>query len=170
MSDLSLKDYLYVECYGKQKLDFLRKIKIRRVPQNEAVYLLRKMQFAKSTKQKRKYQTRLIKKYGIFCGLNSRIGLGIRFPHPNGIIIGEAVEIGENTTIYQQVTIGSARLGEWKEGKQPVIGNNAMLFAGAKILGTITLGNNTTVGANAVLTKSTEADSTYAGVPAKRIK
>lgn len=56
--------------------------------------------------------THLIKDYGIFVHPGTQIGLGLSMPHPNGIVIGSSVTIGENATIYQQVTIGSARQGD----------------------------------------------------------
>ena len=109
----------------------------------------------------------LIRRYGIFVAPDTEIGVGLRLPHPDGIIIGKCVEIGDNCTIFQQVTIGSSRPGDFSLGKQPKIGNNVWLFSGSKVLGDIKLANNTVVGANAVLLSDTQDGMHYVGVPAK---
>jgi serine O-acetyltransferase len=98
----------------------------------------------------------LIKKYGLFISPKAVIGLGLSLPHPNGIIIGEAVKIGNNCKIFQQVTIGSLRPGDYKKGKQPKLGDNIWLFAGSKIIGDIILEDDICVGANSVLLTNTE--------------
>jgi len=120
----------------------------------------------------RRYMHLLVHRYGIFFDFKkgSHFGKGLKFPHPSSIIIGSDVKAGENCVIYQNVTVGGARRGDAAQGKYPVIGDNCTLFAGCKVLGSIDVADGTTVGANAVLLKSTEKDSTYAGVPAERIK
>ena len=120
----------------------------------------------------RRYKRLLVQRYGIFFDFKegSRFGKGLKFPHPSSIIIGSDVKAGENCVIYQNVTIGGARLGDAAKGNYPEIGNGCTLFAGCKVLGGIEVADGTTVGANAVLLKSTEKNSTYAGVPAERIK
>lgn len=141
-----------------------------------AVLWIRKMQYYSQVKGLEflsgKYGKKLIRNYGIFVHPSTSIGMGLKLPHPNGIIIGKNVVIGENVTIYQQVTFGSAHVGDWKseQNLQPRVGAGSTLFAGAKIIGNIDLGPNTTVGANSVLTKSTEKDSVWAGVPARPIE
>lgn len=81
-------------------------------------------------------------------------------PHNlNGIIISTYAQIGHNATIMQQVTIG----GSMKEGEEaiaPVIGDNVLLGAGAKIIGNVIIGNNVKVGANAVVTKDVPDNAT----------
>lgn len=141
----------------------------------KAIYLIRRSQyyynkgFIKNMLSKL-YTYKLVKTYGIFINPNKVIGEGLKLPHPNGIIIGEKVNIGKNCTIYQQVTIGSSHIGDAKKGLQPQIGNNVTLFAGSKIIGNIKVADNTIVGANALLNKSTESNSIYVGIPAKRIE
>lgn len=100
---------------------------------------------------------------------NATIGKGVKFPHPVGIIIGEGVVIKNNVIIWQQVTLGS----HGKKGQRldyPVIGNNVKLFAGAKIFGGITIGDNSIVGANAVVLKDIPENSVAVGVPAHIIQ
>ena len=110
---------------------------------------------------------RLIIQYGIYVHPDTEIGVGLKLPHPNGIVIGSAVVIGEHATIYQQVTIGSSRIGDWKKAKQPHIGNGVIIFSGAKIIGDIKICNNVTIGANAVITKPiNDPGSTWVGIPA----
>lgn len=141
-----------------------------------AVYLIRKGQYYHKNKKLlgklvcRSLKNKLIDRYGIFLHWDTKIDIGLHLPHPEGIIIGKACEIGKNCRILQQVTIGEARIDEYLLGKQPHIGDNCIIFSGAKIIGRIKLGNGTTVGANAVLNKDTEPDSVWAGIPAKRLK
>lgn len=86
-------------------------------------------------------------------------------PHGlNGIIVHLKATIGENATIWQQVTIGSSG------GGTPVIGNNVLIGAGAKILGGITIGDNVTIGANTVVTKDIPSNSLVVGSPMRIIK
>lgn len=85
------------------------------------------------------------------------------FPHPQNIIIGRAI-FGSNCIIYHDVTIGQ------NKGKYPKIGNNVIIYPGAKIIGDITIGDNCIIGCNAVVTKSFEDNSIVGGVPARLIK
>ena len=140
-----------------------------------ANYLLRNLQWYSSKTgklsyfQARRIRAKLIRRFGLFVNGNVKIAPGLELPHPNGIVIGAGVVIGENCRIYQQVTIGGKNIGDSDHGRMPKIGNNCVLFAGCKVLGDIELGEGTVVGANSVLTKSTEPHSIYAGIPARRI-
>lgn len=113
---------------------------------------------------------KLVKNYGCFIGINSQIGIGVQFPHPNGIIIGDGTEIGKNCVIYQQVTIGGKNIGDAKKRNYPTIGNDVIIFSGAKIIGNIKIGNNVVIGANSVVNKDVEASTIVGGIPAKFIK
>lgn len=95
---------------------------------------------------------------------SSQIGQGIKMEHSVGIVIGNGVKIGRNLRIFQNVTIG-ARNGD----EYPHIGDNATLYTGCAVLGKIEIGDNVTVGANAVLFKNTPSDATAVGVPARII-
>jgi len=119
----------------------------------------------------RALRNRLIKVYGIEIGGHTKIGMGLHIAHPNGIIFGEGVEIGKNVTIYHQVTFGLNNVSSKGDiNAYPKVGDNCIIYAGAKIIGNIKLGNGTIVGANSVLLTDTEENSVYAGIPAKRIK
>jgi serine O-acetyltransferase len=109
---------------------------------------------------------RLQREFGCTVSPKSEIGPGLKLPHPNGIVIGEGVVIGERCTIFQQVTIGGARTGDWRRGAYPCIKSDVTIFAGAKLLGQISIGSNVTVGANAVVTRDVPDDHVAVGVPA----
>lgn len=112
----------------------------------------------------------LITRYGCFIGPNSKIGIGVKFPHPNGIIIGDKTTIGKNCTIFHQVTFGGKVIGDATKGNYPNIGDNVTIFAGAKLIGPIQIGNNSIIGANSVVNKNVPPYSVVGGIPAKIIK
>lgn len=87
--------------------------------------------------------------------------------HPYGIVINPSSVIKENVIIRQQVTIGNKGIGN--EQGCPVIGKNVEIGAGAKIIGSISIGDNSKIGANAVVTKSFPKNSIIVGVPGKNI-
>ena len=92
------------------------------------------------------------------------IGHNLYLPHPDGVIIGEKSKIGNNVIIYQQVTIGQ------NHGKYPVIGDNVIIYAGAKVIGDVHVGNNSIIGATAVVVKDVPANSVWGGNPARELK
>lgn len=107
----------------------------------------------------------LEKTYGVYISPNAEIGIGLKLPHPTGVVIGDGVKIGKNCTIFQQVTCGGARLGDAKNNQYPVIGDNVVFFAGAKIIGKIIIESNSVVGANSVVIKDVPEGSTVVGIP-----
>jgi serine O-acetyltransferase len=107
------------------------------------------------------------RRYGCYISRRAKIGPRLRLPHPVGIVIGDGVVIGNGCTIYQHVTLGGRRLGDWQHGRYPVVGNDVVLFAGAVIAGSIAIGHHSTVGANAVVLDDVPADSTAVGNPAR---
>ncbi|KAA0987724.1 serine acetyltransferase [Pseudomonas sp. ANT_J12] len=108
--------------------------------------------------------------FGIEIAVVCKIGPGLFFPHTQGTVIG-AVSIGANAVIYQGVTLGAKDLDfTYDEHHRPVVGNNVVVGAGAKVLGGLTLGDNVTVAANSVLLMSVPADVIVAGMPAKIVK
>jgi serine O-acetyltransferase len=89
-----------------------------------------------------------------FLPFNNVVKGFINFPHNvYGVFISGGAEIGLNCTIYQQVTIGSNMLIDSKGLGSPIIGDNCLIGAGAKIIGNVRIGNNCRIGANAVVTK-----------------
>lgn len=93
--------------------------------------------------------------------INCAIGGGLMIPHPNGIVIHPDVSVGPNCLIFQQVTLGSTRLGT------PTLGGHVDIGAGAKVLGPISVGNHAVVGANAVVLADVPPGETVVGVPAR---
>ena len=105
---------------------------------------------------------------GIEIHPGAQIGERLFIDHGMGIVIGETAEIGNDCTIYHQVTLGGT--GKDKNKRHPTIGNNVMIGAGAKILGPIYIQDNTKIGAGAVVLKEVKVGSTVVGIPAKRVK
>ncbi len=96
------------------------------------------------------------------------IGRRVFIDHGVGVVIGETSIIGNDVIIYQQVTLGGVSTSKGK--RHPTIENNAVIGAGAKILGNITIGSNSKVGANSVVVKNVPANSTAVGIPARVLK
>ncbi|MBE2235448.1 MAG: serine O-acetyltransferase [Anaerolinea sp.] len=102
---------------------------------------------------------------GIEIHPGAQIGPGFFIDHGMGVVIGETAEVGANVTIYHGVTLGGV---SWQKGKRhPTIGDSVVLGAGAKVLGPITVGNHSRIGANSVVVKDTPAESVVVGVPGR---
>ena len=95
------------------------------------------------------------------------LGSGLFIDHATGVVIGETAEVGVDVTIYQGVTLGGTSLERGK--RHPTIGDRVTIGAGAKILGPITVGADTRIGANAVVVKHVPANSVVVGVPGQII-
>lgn len=85
-------------------------------------------------------------------------------------MIGAGARIGSNCTIYQQVTVGGARRGDYQANCYPTVGNDVVLSAGARPLGDIRVGDRVEVGANAVVRSDVPDDSIAVGLPARTIR
>lgn len=107
------------------------------------------------------------RKTGIQLPLLTNVDGGVMFCHYSRIVIAQSVNIGKNISIHQGVTIG--RIFNGKYSGVPTIGDNVVIFSGAKVLGNIQIGDNAVIGANAVVTKNVPANAVVAGVPAKII-
>lgn len=106
----------------------------------------------------------LYKKFMCTIGSHCKIGNNILFPHPLGIVIGHGVKIGNNCIIYHQVTLGQSK------NNFPCIGDDVVIFAGAKVVGNVKVGNNVIIGANAVVVSDIPSNSVVAGNPAVVVK
>ncbi len=104
---------------------------------------------------------------GIEIHPGATIGQGLFIDHGMGVVIGKTAEIGEDVTLYHGVTLGGTSLQKGK--RHPTLGNRVVVGAGAKILGAITIGDDTRIGANAVVVKSVPANSVVVGVPGQNI-
>ena len=98
----------------------------------------------------------------------AQIGRRVFIDHGVGVVIGETAIIHNDVVIYQQVTLGGVSLTKGK--RHPTVEDNAVLGAGSKILGNITIGKDSKVGANSVVVKDVPADSTAIGIPARVIQ
>jgi serine O-acetyltransferase len=102
---------------------------------------------------------------GADIAYQARIGPGLALLHPSGVVVSGDAVIGERCTIHQGVTVGGSPSGA------PVIGDEVNLGPGARILGAVTIGENSHVGANAVVTRSFhERNVVIAGIPARVIR
>lgn len=105
---------------------------------------------------------------GIEIHPGAKIGRRFFIDHGMGVVIGETTEIGDDVTIYHQVTLGGTST---KKGKRhPTIGNNVVIGAGAKILGPVKIGDNCKIGANSVVIRDVPPNSTVVGIPGKVVK
>ena len=95
------------------------------------------------------------------------IGQRVFMDHANGVVIGETAEVGDDVTLYQGVTLGGTSLSAIK--RHPTVGDRVTIGAGAKILGPITIGADSRIGANAVVVKSVPENSVVVGVPGQVI-
>ncbi|HQP09781.1 MAG TPA: serine O-acetyltransferase [Candidatus Omnitrophota bacterium] len=91
------------------------------------------------------------------------IGHGLFIDHGMGVVVGETAVIGDNVTLFQGVTLGGT--GKETGKRHPTIGNGVVIGAGAKVLGNITVGDNSYIGANAVVLADVPPNSTVVGVP-----
>ena len=106
-------------------------------------------------------------KTGIQLPIGTKVGEGLKFFHHDCIIIAQSAIIGKNASIHQGVAIG--RVFGGPNAGVPTIGDGVVIFAGAKLLGNISIGDGAVIGANAVVTKDVPANCVVAGIPAKVI-
>ncbi len=100
----------------------------------------------------------------------ARIGKNFFIDHGTGVVIGQTAFIGDDVTIYHGVTLGGAgRADEANEKRHPTLKNGAIIGAGAQVLGNITIGENSKIGANSVVTSDIEDGMTAIGIPARVI-
>ncbi len=104
---------------------------------------------------------------GIEIHPGAKIGKGLFIDHGMGVVIGETAEIGDNVTMYHGVTLGGT--GNEKGKRHPTIGNNVIIGAGSKVLGNIYIATGTRVGANSVVLRNTNPNTTVVGIPAREV-
>ncbi|HXZ77556.1 MAG TPA: serine O-acetyltransferase EpsC [Streptosporangiaceae bacterium] len=95
------------------------------------------------------------------------LGTAVFIDHATGVVIGETAEVGNDVTIYQGVTLGGTSLNAGK--RHPTVGDRVTIGAGAKVLGPITIGEDSRIGANAVVVKPVPPSSVVVGVPGQVI-
>ena len=109
-----------------------------------------------------------VRKTGIEIHPGAQIGKGLFIDHGNGVIIGETTIIGDNCTLYQGVTLGGT--GKEQGKRHPTLGNNVMVSAGAKVLGSFTIGDNCKIGAGSVVLEEVPPNCTVVGIPGRIVK
>ena len=102
---------------------------------------------------------------GIEIHPGAKIGRKVFIDHGMGVVIGETAEIGDNCLLYQGVTLGGTGKSHGK--RHPTLKRNVVIGAGAKVLGSITVGTNTRIGAGSVVVRSVASNSTVVGVPGR---
>ncbi|TAM40587.1 serine O-acetyltransferase [bacterium] len=102
---------------------------------------------------------------GIEIHPGARIGRRFFVDHGMGVVVGETSIIGDDVLLYQGVTLGGTGIVTGK--RHPTIGNNVVIGAGAKVLGNISVGDNSYIGSNAVVIKDVPPNSTVVGVPGR---
>lgn len=117
-----------------------------------------------------RFIARFISAVGMFFTMvdihpGATIGRRVFIDHAVGVVIGETAVIGDDVLIYQQVTLGGVSTTKGK--RHPTVGNNVVIGAGAKVLGNITIGDNSKIGANSVVIKDVPENSTAVGIPAR---
>lgn len=105
---------------------------------------------------------------GVELPIGTKVGGGLSIKHFPGLVVAYDSIIGENCTLNHDITIGRS-FGGTRAGC-PIIGNNVIIFPGARVIGRIKIGNNVIISANAVLTKDVPNNCVVAGVPAKIVK
>lgn len=105
---------------------------------------------------------------GIEIHPGAKIGRRFFIDHGMGVVIGETAIVGDDVLLYQGATLGGTGLEKGK--RHPTIGNNVVIGAGAKVLGNITVGDNSYIGSNAVVIKDVPPNSTVVGVPGRITK
>lgn len=108
------------------------------------------------------------RKTGIEIHPGAVIGKGFFIDHGTGVIIGETTVIGDNVTLYQGVTLGGT--GKETGKRHPTLEDNVMVSAGAKIIGSFTVGENSKIGAGSVVLEEVPPNCTVVGVPGRIVK
>lgn len=111
---------------------------------------------------------RAARKTGIEIHPGAKIGRGLFIDHGSGVIIGETAVIGNNVTLYQGVTLGGT--GKEKGKRHPTLKDNVMVSAGAKVIGSFTVGENSKIGAGSVVLNEVPPNCTVVGVPGRIVK
>ncbi len=110
-----------------------------------------------------------LQRYGVHISAKAVVPGSVVLPHPAGIVVGSGVIIRDNVRIYQNVTLGGARVGDHGAQNYPEIGEGTTIFAGAVIVGRVRIGSNCVVAANAVVRSDVPDNCTVAGIPARII-
>lgn len=142
--------YFFCPYYCEEKINLLYRIAVFMNKKNKKMFT-------------KIFEYKILKKFNCHISGKSCIMPGLKIPHPVGIVIGSGVRAGSNLVLYQNVTLGQ------NKGQYPLIGDNVVIYAGAKVIGDITIGNNVVIGTNAVVTHDVEDDAIVCGITAKKL-
>ena len=121
-----------------------------------------------NTYKARRISQKAAEKTGIEIHPAAKIGKGFFIDHGTGVVIGETCEIGDHVTLYQGVTLGGT--GKEQGKRHPTLEDGVMVSAGAKILGSITIGKNAKIGAGSVVIDPVPPNCTVVGVPGRIVR
>ncbi len=102
---------------------------------------------------------------GIEIHPGAQIGKGFFVDHGSGVVVGETAIVGDNCMLFQGVTLGGT--GKETGKRHPTLGDNVLVSAGAKVLGNITIGDHSKIGAGSVVLKDVPPHCTVVGVPGR---
>lgn len=105
---------------------------------------------------------------GIEIHPGAQIGRRFFIDHGMGIVIGETCEIGDDVTLFQGVTLGGT--GKERGKRHPTIGNDVLISCGARVLGSITIGDHSKIGAGSVVLHDVPENSTVVGIPGRVVR
>jgi serine O-acetyltransferase len=134
------------------------------------IRLMRKLQARGHVRAARFVARRIQSKFLVYISPMATIPHSVRFVHPTGIVIGDGVVLGERVRVYQNVTLGGARIGDMQKMNYPVIGDDTVIFAGAVIAGAVHIGRGCVIGANSVVLSDVPDGATAVGAPARVIQ
>ena len=160
--EVAFKDFIYdYERYFNSRDVFWSNVKSRPELQAILIYRISRSLFLEGNNCCDEFS--LLGRFlsGIEIYYSAIIGRGIKINHGLGTVVGARVVIGSNCLIHQGVTFGD------KDGHRPVIGDNVTVYAGAKIIGNVSVGDNAVIGANSVVLKDVPINCKAAGVPGR---
>ena len=116
----------------------------------------------------RRISQKTARQTGIEIHPGAQIGEGLFIDHGHGVVIGETAIIGDNVTLYQGVTVGGT--GKEQGKRHPTLEDNVMVSAGAKVIGSFTIGKNSKIGAGSVVIEEVPPNCTVVGVPGRIVR
>ena len=165
-----IEEFLLITKTKIINISIFRSIVALLIPKYGAIYFYRKSRIHRlKNNRKRSYFYKIINHYLNNIDISSEATLedGVKFPHPQAVIIGGNSIIGKNTIIFSCVTIGTDSTKS--PYYYPTIGRDCYIGTGSKIIGGISIGDNSITGANSVVTKTFPPHSKLLGIPAKNI-
>lgn len=158
---------------GKRRFSWWRVLRqlVAGKPQNRVVTRLRLAQWLRAKRASAPawvLRNGLAHGYGVYVGPSTVIGKGVHFPHPTSVVIGDRLVLGKRCKLYQQITLEGAVKST--QGVRVRLGDDVVVYPGAKVIGEGRVGNNVIIGANSVVNRPFGDNLVLAGAPARVIK